>query len=54
MIALYPGAYKPPHRGHFEIATSLLSGMQGRVYSIDDFRDAGPSTLNKDSDSYAG
>ena len=51
MIALYPGAYKPPHRGHFEIATSLLSGMQGRVYSIDDFRDAGPSTLNKDSDS---
>ena len=48
MIALYPGAYKPPHRGHFEIATSLLSGMQGRVYSIDDFRDAGPSTLNKD------
>ena len=51
MIALYPGAYKPPHRGHFEIALSLLSGMQGRVYSIDDFRDAGPSTLNKDSDS---
>ena len=51
MIALYPGAYKPPHRGHFEIATSLLSGMQGRVYTIDDFRDAGPSTLANDSDS---
>jgi hypothetical protein len=51
MIALYPGAYKPPHRGHFEIATSLLSGMQGRVYTIDDFRDAGPSTLSNDSDS---
>ena len=51
MIALYPGAYKPPHRGHFEIASSLLSGMQGRVYSIDDFKDAGPSTLSNDSDS---
>ena len=51
MIALYPGAYKPPHRGHFEIASSLLNGMQGRVYSIDNYKDAGPSALSKDSDS---
>ena len=50
MIALYPGAYKPPHSGHFEIASSLLKGMQGRVYSIDNYKEAGPSTLSKDSD----
>jgi hypothetical protein len=50
MIALYPGAYKPPHSGHFEIASSLLKGMQGRVYSVDNYKDAGPSTLSKDSD----
>ena len=50
MIALYPGAYKPPHSGHFEIASSLLKGMQGRVYSIDNYKDAGPSALSKDSD----
>ena len=50
MIALYPGAYKPPHSGHFEIASSLLKGMQGRVYSIDNYKEAGPSALSKDSD----
>jgi|TARA_R110002167_G_scaffold60869_14_gene171638 hypothetical protein len=50
MIALYPGAYKPPHSGHFEIASSLLKGMQGRVYNVDNYKDAGPSTLSKDSD----
>ena len=25
MIALYPGAYKPPHRGHFEVVKKLLN-----------------------------
>jgi hypothetical protein len=50
MIALYPGAYKPPHSGHFEIASSLLKGMQGRVYSIDNYKEAGPAALSKDSD----
>ena len=49
MIALYPGAYKPPHKGHFEIASGLLNGIEGRVYSIDDYKDAGPSTLSNDS-----
>ena len=24
-IALYPGKFKPPHKGHFEIAKSLLN-----------------------------
>ena len=23
-IALYPGKFKPPHKGHFEVAKSLL------------------------------
>jgi len=50
MIALYPGAYKPPHSGHFEIASSLLKGIQGRVYSIDNYKEAGPAALSKDSD----
>ena len=49
MIALYPGAYKPPHKGHFEIASGLLKGIEGRVYSIDDYKDAGPSALSNDS-----
>ena len=31
--ALYPGAYKPPHRGHFEVVKRLLNGShKGKVY----------------------
>ena len=30
-IALYPGAFKPPHRGHFEVVKSLLDGSHGGV-----------------------
>ena len=36
MIALYPGAFKPPHRGHFEVVKSLLNGTHnGQVYTKD-------------------
>jgi len=32
-IALYPGAFKPPHRGHFELVKSLINNNHnGRIY----------------------
>ena len=40
MIALYPGAFKPPHRGHFNVVKSLLDGSyNGSVYTKDDYAD---------------
>ena len=34
--ALYPGAFKPPHRGHFEVVKSLLNGTHGgKIYDKD-------------------
>ena len=33
--ALYPGGFKPPHRGHFEVVKKLLSGTHnGKVYNF--------------------
>ena len=33
-IALYPGAFKPPHRGHFELVKSLINNNHnGRIYN---------------------
>ena len=47
MIALYPGAFKPPHRGHFEVVKSLLNGTHnGQVYTKDNYKDAGASSLS--------
>ena len=47
MIALYPGAYKPPHRGHFEVVKRLLDGThKGKVYGIEDYQDAGNKALS--------
>ena len=47
MIALYPGAFKPPHRGHFEVVKSLLNGTHnGQVYTKDNYKDAGVSSLS--------
>ena len=46
MIALYPGAFKPPHRGHFEVVKSLLNGNhKGREYDIENYSDAGIQAL---------
>ena len=46
MIALYPGAFKPPHRGHFEVVKRLLNGTHnGHVYSIDNYKDVGTKAL---------
>jgi len=47
MIALYPGAFKPPHRGHFEVVKRLLNGThKGEVYDIEDYQDAGIKALS--------
>lgn len=46
MIALYPGAFKPPHRGHFEVVKGLLKGNHGgHVYTKDSGPEAGAKAL---------
>jgi len=51
MIALYPGAFKPPHRGHFEVVKSLLNGYHGgKVYDINSYAEAGISVLQGKGD----
>ena len=47
--ALYPGAFKPPHKGHFEVVKKLLSNSyNGQVYDIDDYEEKGLSVLKQD------
>ena len=51
MIALYPGAFKPPHKGHFEVVKSLLNGShRGKVYNIDNYEKAGLGALQGSGD----
>lgn len=51
MIALYPGAFKPPHRGHFEVVKNLLNGTHGgKVYDIDSYAEAGIGALKGEQD----
>ena len=46
MIALYPGAFKPPHRGHFEVVKRLLKGNHGgHLYTKDSGAEAGAKVL---------
>ena len=46
MIALYPGAFKPPHRGHFEVVKRLLKGNHGgHIYTKDSGAEAGAKAL---------
>lgn len=41
-IALYPGSFKPPHRGHYEAVKRLLSGQHGGVlYNLDNYKEVG-------------
>lgn len=48
MIALYPGAYKPPHRGHFEVVKRLLNGShKGKVYNISNYKEVGIDALKE-------
>ena len=49
--ALYPGAYKPPHRGHFEVVRDLLSGkIKGKRYDIDNYLETGKQILAGEGD----
>lgn len=44
---LYPGAFKPPHRGHFEIVKRLLNGtLKGTEYDFQDYREKGAALLD--------
>ena len=46
MIALYPGAFKPPHKGHFEVVKRLLNGSHGgNIYDKETGDDAGTKAL---------
>ena len=46
MIALYPGAFKPPHRGHFNVVKSLLDGSyNGAIYTKDDYKEKGAALM---------
>ena len=48
--ALYPGAYKPPHKGHFGVVERLLSGAhKGKVYNIGNYKEVGAQTLGEDN-----
>jgi len=48
-IALYPGAYKPPHRGHFEVVKKLLNGShKGKVYNLSNYKEVGIDALRED------
>lgn len=48
MIALYPGAFKPPHKGHFEVVKRLLKGTHnGKPYTLSNYKDVGKSTLKE-------
>jgi len=50
MIAIYPGAFKPPHRGHFNVVKSLLDGSyNGSVYNKDNYKETGAALLSGDS-----
>ena len=45
-IVLYPGAFKPPHRGHFELVKALLKGnAQARIYDLDTQQSAADDLL---------
>ena len=38
-VALYPGAFKPPHKGHFQVVRSILDGTyNGGVYDKDNYK----------------
>lgn len=50
-VILYPGAFKPPHRGHFELVKSLINGTaQARTYDLDTREDAADKLLQGKSE----
>ena len=50
-VALYPGAFKPPHRGHFDVVKKLLNGTHGgKIYDKDTAAQVATSSLQGESD----
>lgn len=50
-IALYPGAFKPPHRGHFEVVKKLLDGTHGgKIYDKETADKVASASLAGESD----
>ena len=50
-VALYPGAFKPPHRGHFDVVKKLLNNTHGgKLYDATNFKDVGRAALSGESD----
>lgn len=50
-VALYPGAFKPPHRGHFDVVKKLLDGTHGgKIYDKDTATQVATSSLQGESD----
>ena len=50
MIALYPGAFKPPHRGHFNVVKTLLDGSyNGTIYDKDNYKEKGAELIAQKS-----
>jgi len=49
--ALYPGAFKPPHRGHFEVVKKLLDGTHGgKLYTQASIDQDASAALSGESD----
>ena len=45
-VILYPGAFKPPHRGHFDLVKSLINGSaQARTYDLESSQDAADKVI---------
>jgi len=50
-VALYPGAFKPPHRGHFDVVKKLLDGTHGgKIYDKDTATQVAALSLQGKSD----
>ena len=49
--ALYPGGFKPPHRGHFEVVQKLLNNTHGgKIYDKDTAQDVAAQAMSGGSD----
>ena len=49
--ALYPGGFKPPHRGHFEVVQKLLNNTHGgKIYDKDTAQDVAAQAMSGESD----
>ena len=50
-IALYPGGFKPPTKGHYSVVDNLLRGKaRGMVYTQQNYKEVGPQILSTKGD----